>query len=979
MKSFNLLFLRLASVLPVLLCLSVISISAQISVFTYQGRLSDGANSTPTANYDVLFDLYDADAGGNLIGSVTISNLAVVNGVFSASLDFGAAAFDGSERYLELSIRPAGSGEQRAKLQPRQRLTSAPYAVQSKTAATSVNFSGNLSGDVSGTQTVTVVSAVGGETAANVAAATQIANAATSANTANTVVRRDANGDFSAGQITAGNVTLAAGAKLTFADGTQQQTSVDPSLFVVRNVQSGSILVNDNATTINGTNARLTVNSTPSDTQNLTDVALRVRSFAGSNFNVLEDKFRIHQNGGIVARGTLGIGSIPISGGGERMMWHPAKGAFRAGGIATNGTGWDEGNIGYYSWAGGSDTIAKGFYSFAMGANATANGDYSASIGNSTRANGSASIAMGYRSFAEGGYGVALGNRATVCASVTGTGSNVTCNTPFDGVVSISAEKSTDSSIPYLTATADNQFNVRAAGGIRLRTASDLLTGCDIASGNLNCTGAFSANTANSATNVVITGQSSSNTGTWLKLQNSSAGGHTWNIISAGSGNSEGAGNLVILDGNGTGKVVMKTGLSVDGDLTVNGTFNAPVPAGSANYIQNTTSQQASSSFNISGNGTAGGTLSGNTVNASVQYNIGGSRILSSAGTGNLFAGVGAGANNTGSNNTFFGAQAGNANTVHTNNAFFGSRAGFVSIGSGNAFFGGAAGLNNTAGSRNVFVGQFAGLSNTDENDNTFIGGASNGAAGITNATAIGANASVTQSDSVVLGKNANVGIGTSAPTDKLTVKTATSSYGVVQTDGAITVGTYVGGSTGGGWFGTRSNHPLSFFVNDGSPSLTINTSGSITIPGNLSVSGSFSAAAKNFKIDHPLDPANKYLNYTSVESPDMMNIYNGNVTTDEKGEASVKLPDYFEALNRDFRYQLTVIGQFAQAIVAEEIKGNSFKIKTDKPGVKVSWQVTGIRHDKYAEDERTRVEVNKPESERGKCLYEPACGKAQR
>lgn len=77
-----------------------------------------------------------------------------------------------------------------------------------------------------------------------------------------------------------------------------------------------------------------------------------------------------------------------------------------------------------------------------------------------------------------------------------------------------------------------------------------------------------------------------------------------------------------------------------------------------------------------------------------------------------------------------------------------------------------------------------------------------------------------------------------------------------------------------------------------------------------------------------------------------MLNIYNGNITTDANGDATVVLPAYFEALNRDFRYQLTVIGQFAQAIVQDEIQANHFTIKTDKPGVKVSWQVTGIRQD---------------------------------
>lgn len=135
---------------------------------------------------------------------------------------------------------------------------------------------------------------------------------------------------------------------------------------------------------------------------------------------------------------------------------------------------------------------------------------------------------------------------------------------------------------------------------------------------------------------------------------------------------------------------------------------------------------------------------------------------------------------------------------------------------------------------------------------------------------------------------------------------------------------------------------------------------------GNVRVTGMLTKGGGSFKIDHPLDPKNKYLSHSFVESPDMMNIYNGNITTGANGEAIIELPAYFEALNRDFRYQLTVVGQFAQAIVLEKIKGNFFRIKTDKPNVEVSWQVTGVRKDKFAEEHRIKVESDKPEAERG-------------
>ncbi len=149
-----------------------------------------------------------------------------------------------------------------------------------------------------------------------------------------------------------------------------------------------------------------------------------------------------------------------------------------------------------------------------------------------------------------------------------------------------------------------------------------------------------------------------------------------------------------------------------------------------------------------------------------------------------------------------------------------------------------------------------------------------------------------------------------------------------------------------------------------------------VAILGNLSVAGTLSKAAGTFKIDHPADPENKILYHSFVESPDMMNIYNGNVVTDENGNARVELPGYFEALNMDFRYQLTSIGQFSQAIVSEEISGNTFRIQTDKPRVKVSWQVTGIRNDAYAQKFRTPVEVEKTGSEKGKYLNPEAFDK---
>ena len=134
-------------------------------------------------------------------------------------------------------------------------------------------------------------------------------------------------------------------------------------------------------------------------------------------------------------------------------------------------------------------------------------------------------------------------------------------------------------------------------------------------------------------------------------------------------------------------------------------------------------------------------------------------------------------------------------------------------------------------------------------------------------------------------------------------------------------------------------------------------------------MAGTLSKTAGSFKIDHPLDPEQRWLSHSFVESPDMMNVYNGNVTLDDAGEATVGLPDYFGALNRDFRYQLTCIGAHAPVYVAAEVEDNAFTIAGGTPGLQVSWQVTGIRQDAWANANRIPVEEWKPADERGSYL----------
>ena len=95
-----------------------------------------------------------------------------------------------------------------------------------------------------------------------------------------------------------------------------------------------------------------------------------------------------------------------------------------------------------------------------------------------------------------------------------------------------------------------------------------------------------------------------------------------------------------------------------------------------------------------------------------------------------------------------------------------------------------------------------------------------------------------------------------------------------------------------------------------------------------------------------PLNSSNNPPRNFFVEGHSMTSICNGNVVTDHHGVAYIDLPAHFDAANRDIRYQLTVVGQFAQAIVLRKVHNNRFTIKTEKPHVEVSWQVTGMRND---------------------------------
>lgn len=139
---------------------------------------------------------------------------------------------------------------------------------------------------------------------------------------------------------------------------------------------------------------------------------------------------------------------------------------------------------------------------------------------------------------------------------------------------------------------------------------------------------------------------------------------------------------------------------------------------------------------------------------------------------------------------------------------------------------------------------------------------------------------------------------------------------------------------------------------------------------GLVNVTGFLSKSGGGYKIDHPSDPENKYLNHCFVESPEMMNVYRGRAVFDANGETVVKMPSYFETANENPEYMLTPIGAFMPMFVAEEMKDGSFKIAGGLQGKSVSWQVSTARADKWAKENHPGVEVEKENDHKGKFMH---------
>jgi hypothetical protein len=636
----------------------------QGTAFTYQGKLVDN-NVAANGNYDFEFRLYDTAGVGTGIQqgpAIQRLNVNVVNGLFTVSLDFGACAicFTGADRFLEIGVKQT-SGSTFTTLAPRQPISSTPYALKSLSAGSADGLSvmcvncitssqiGSVNGSaVTGAIPVTGVPSGSGNYIQN----TTSQQAATNFNIS---------GDGTAAGILSASIMDA---------GTHYNLAGLPILSVTGPYNfSGRVFTASN--TFVGENAGQNTSPDPS----ITAFFGKLNSFFGA-----------------------GAGKTNTTGYSNSYFGVEAG--------SSNTTGNLNSFFGDSAGKATTTAVASSFFGAAAGARTTT-GSFNDFFGNSTGSNNTTGFANSFFGSAAGFLNTTGSSNAFFGTSAGSSNFQGDRNTLIGNNANFSASNtvgSDNTSLGFTASVTANLSNATAIGSRALVEQSNALV-----LGSIN-----GVNGSTASTNVGI--------GTTMPS------------------------TRLHVVGNGL----------FTGNLTINGTLSANLPGGSSNYVQNTALQQAAANFNISGDGTAGGMLKGNIVSATSQFNIGAQRILS-IGSSSIY--IGSAAGTTGGGNSFVGSNSGQLNTS----------------GNFNSFFGGGSGDSNATGNNNTFIGAEAhatGINSTGDN-NSVLGAFATVSNGLNYAIAIGARASVTQSNSLVLGAingvnggsaNTSVGIGTTAP-----------------------------------------------------------------------------------------------------------------------------------------------------------------------------------------------------------------------
>ncbi len=693
-------YLRFACATLLVLALPVFVSSvahAQTTVFTYQGRLNDGG-SAANGVFDMQFKLYDTadpSASAQIGSTITNSNVAVTNGIFTVRLDFGASALPGANRFLEVGVRRISSDPYTV-LAPRQQVTSAPYAIRSANAVVADQLSTACVGCVQDAQISSV-------------AASKLT------------------GTLPASSIPAGNSNY-------IQNTTSQQLS--SNFNISGNGTAGTL---NAATQYNiGGNRVLSI---PGTNNTFVGVSAGQSNTTGSE-NTFFGNLAGFSNTTGVSNSFFGLGAGRSNAIGSNNAFFGRDTGFSN----TMGTA----NAFFGRSAGIFNTTGSNnaFFGRAAG-QANTTGSNNAFFGDTAGLNNTAS---GNSFFGSGaGQTNTTGSANTFVGLVAGQSNNTGFANAFFGNNAGNSN----------TSGFRNAFFGEQAGRLNVTGRDNSFFGNF--AGRNNAAGSENSFLGGGAGGLNTTGTDNTFVGFYAGQSNTSENNNTF--IGAGANGAPGITNATAI---GAGAQVTSSNTMVLGT----GAVTVQVPG----------------NLNIT-------TLSANAVNAATQYNIGGNRVFGIPGTSNTFAGVSAGQDNTdgvsnaffgtqagkrnrgGFSNAFFGSQAGQANTTGAGNAFFGDSAGIGNNGSSNAFFGNVAGFKNTNGGGNSFFGadaDFQDLSTPSRNNNSFFGFFAGGTGGISNATAIGANALVTQSNSLVLGSVSpavKVGIGTSAPLAKLDVR----------------------------------------------------------------------------------------------------------------------------------------------------------------------------------------------------------------
>ncbi len=539
------------------------------------------------------------------------------------------------------------------------------------------------------------------------------------------------------------------------------------------------------------------------------------------------------------------------------------------------------------------------------------------------------------------------------------------------------------------------------------------------ASGNITSSGTIStiglSGTTSSPTGVGLTGDATNTTGanTGVLGETASINGigvsGTANAATGqnagvlGQSNSNSGWGIYGEENSTTGQVVGVEGLvSSTGDGSIGVLGNAFGTSGQTSGVLGITYSTTDFSAGVAGNavGTSGllhgvnGRTSSTTTSSSGVHGVAAAttgQVYGVAGetasTGQYSAGVTGTADAT--TGQVFGVE-GNTNSTTNGaagiSAYEGAATGqvFGVEGGTNSVTNGAAGI---SGYEGAVTGQVYGV-NGGTNSTTAGAAAVNGYEGATTGQVYGVFGGTNSTQGTGVQGAANATSGNTAGVLGSTV--SPNGFGVFGLSNSTNGGNGVLGQTesiSGGTAGVFVAHGGAGLILSGlsgsgyTDEFSVDAHGNGFYAGNLNVTGTLTKGGGSFKIDDPLDPENKYLSHSFVESPDMMNLYNGSVRLDARGEAWVTMPEYFQALNRDFQYVLTSVGSSQPRLyIAREIKGNRFKIAGGRPNGKVSWMVTGIRQDAWANAHRIPVEEEKSEKERGTYLhpelYPPASDK---